>query len=126
MKEKQIRIEMVIIFFGIAVLSACQKEIWLDDVDRLLTNWTKKTWTMVSPNTLKRTYYWSNPKRFEQSDGVTGLWFIPVSGTIRETLFNGRDTIVSDFTIIQIDKNSFIKRLSADTSEKGKYIYYAQ
>ena len=110
---------LIIILF----LSGCQKEIWGDDVDRLLSDWKSKTWKETTSK-IEKTYYWSKPQRFSYKDGANGLWFIPIAGILRETTFNTRDTTVSDFKIIYINVNEF-KIQSLDQSDKV-YIYHVK
>lgn len=112
---------IAIVSFLAILLTACSKEIWTDDIDRLLTNWKSKEWKVAGTG-LTRIYYWSNPQRYQQSDGTWGLWHLPLSGLIRETHFGRLDTTVMEYKILYIDKQHFIITAANDTT--GKKIEY--
>lgn len=97
------------------IFSACQKEIWLDDIECLLTAWKYKTWVDQKTG-MERRYYWSDPRRFTDGDSTWGLWYLPISGIIRETHFGKLDTTVIDYKVIEIDKSHFIKQRMDDSS----------
>jgi hypothetical protein len=103
---------------------SCQKEIWLDDIDRLLTDWKSKVWQ--DPVTgVEKTYHWSNPQRFDYNDTTWGLWYLPVSGLIRETHFGKTDTTVYELKIKYIDKHHLVMTVEGDSTGK-KIEYYAK
>ena len=99
----------------VVLITGCQKQIWLDDVDCLLTGWTKKTWVLTNTDSTI-TYYWSDPKRLRLSNGSFGLWGLPEPGIIRETVFSGSDTLVSDYKIVHIDANLYERKNVRDTT----------
>ena len=96
---------VIILFFS------CRREIWDTDIECILTNWTNKHWESADPLLADRTYYWSDPRKFIDKDGTTGLWYLPMSGEIRETSFTDSGIIVVEYKIISIDKNIFSKQL---------------
>lgn len=100
----------LLLFVGILFFS-CRREIWDTDIECLLTNWTNKHWVSTDAAISGRTYYWSQPRSFIDNDGTKGLWYLPMSGEIRETSFTDSGIIVLEYKIILIDKNNFSKRL---------------
>lgn len=117
---KKLKTLTVLLF--LVVLISCQKNLlWVDDVECLLTEWTNKKWENRDSGTT-RTYYWEYPRTFKDSDSSWGWWILPISGVLRETHFKGNDTIVTDYKIIHINKDIFIKqRLDDSTAPKITY-----
>lgn len=113
------------LFFFAGVLTSCRREVWDTDIERLLTNWTNKQWISADAAISGRTYYWSDPRKFIDKNNVTGLWYLPLSGQIRETSFTDTGIIVKDYKIISIDKDHFKKRLLND-SAAPVITYYAR
>ncbi len=122
LRKRIIRYSLVF-FFVTGILFSCRREIWDTDIERLLTNWTSKQW--ISTGIASRTYYWSDPRKFIDKDGTTGLWYLPLSGQIRETTFTDTGIIVKDYKILSIDKDHFAKRLLNDSSAPV-VTYYAR
>ena len=114
--------KIVVILASCVLLISCQKDLlWVDDVECLLTEWTNKSWENRDSGTT-RTYYWEFPRTFKDSDSSWGLWILPISGVLRETHFKGNDTLVTDYKIIYINKEMFVKqRLDDSTAPKITY-----
>jgi len=115
-------VKLTILFMLIIFLYGCQKQIWLDDVDCLLTNWTKKTWVLDNTDSTI-TYFWSEPRKLQLQDGRLGLWSLPEAGQIRETVFAGSDTLVNDYKIIHIDGNNYQRVNMRDTISQIKIFH---
>ena len=113
---------ILLIIVAIA-FTQCQKEIWGNDIDCLLTNWKSKTWRETNSKN-EKTYSWLNPRRFSTNNGNTGLWYLPQPGILRETTFTFYDTTVRDYKLIYINTNEF-KVQSVDEPEKY-YIYHVK
>lgn len=116
------RNKILVILATCVLLISCQKDLlWVDDVECLLTEWTNKSWENRDSG-ITRTYYWEFPRTFKDSDSSWGWWILPISGVLRETHFKGNDTLVTDYKIIYINKELFVKqRLDDSTAPKITY-----
>ncbi len=114
--------KIVIVIVSMFIFFSCQKNLlWIDDVEQLLTEWTNKSWENRDSG-IVRIYYWDNPRRFKDSDSSWGWWILPISGVLRETHFKGNDTLVTEYKIIYINKDLFVKqRLDDSTAPKITY-----
>lgn len=109
--RKKLPYILLMMFF----LFGCQKEFAVDDIDNLLCSFKSKEW-IIKGTAITKTYYWSSPRRFAQSDGITGLWYLPISGILRETRFSV-DTTVTDYKILFIDKSTCVVKAVDDTTK---------
>ncbi len=116
------KLKTLIVLLFLVVFISCQKNLlWVDDVECLLTEWTNKSWENRDSD-IVRTYYWSNPRIFRDSDSSWGYWILPISGVLRLTHFKGSDTLVTDYKIVRITNDYFIKqRLDDSTAPKISY-----
>lgn len=114
-----------LLLFISMLLFSCRREIWDTDIECMLTNWTNRHWASADTSISGRTYYWTDPRSFTDNNGTKGLWYLPMSGEIRETSFTDSGIIVKEYKIIAIDKDHFKKRL-LDDSTAPVITYYAR